>query len=155
MSPEGAAAVVVAVLITKPNYTVGVAVPEVFRWDDVALERVTAMVSRKVLQSAGQRMTQVYLKRGTCVARHQHGWEQVVYVLQGVLQVHSWGEGGAPRVDRRVREGELLVVPPHTWHQTEAIDDTFVMVIEPVGVSGRDAGSPDAVAAEADVSPVA
>jgi quercetin dioxygenase-like cupin family protein len=122
----------------------------VFRWDDVALERVTAMVSRKVLQSAGQRMTQVYLKRGACVACHQHDWEQVVYVLQGVLQVRSWAWREAPHVDRGVREGELLVVPPGTWHQVEAIDDSFVFVIEPVAVSARAADSPD----EAEVAAV-
>lgn len=154
MSPEVAAEVIEAVLITNRNYTVRVARLEVFRWDDVALDRVTAMVSRKVLQSAGQQFSQVYLKRGACMARHRHEWEQVLYVLQGVLSVRSWEPETALAVDRQVREGELLVVPAGAWHQAEALDDTFALVMEPVGVSGRDAGSPDVVGAEADVSPV-
>lgn len=151
MSPEVAAEVIEAVLITNRNYTVRVALPEVFRWDDVALNRVTAMVSRKVLQSAGQRFTQVYLKRGTCVARHRHDVEQVVYVLQGGLQMRLWGVTDAARADRHVREGELIVVPPLTWHQVEVLDDTFAMVIEPVPVSAPVADSPDEVGVAAAV----
>jgi len=93
----------------------------IHRWDEIALEKVTEMVSRKVI--AGERMTvaQVYLKRGSLVPLHAHESEQITCVLQGALRVLVAGE------ESTVREGEVLHVPRAAPHQIEALDDTFVL----------------------------
>jgi quercetin dioxygenase-like cupin family protein len=93
----------------------------VHRWDEIALEKITEMVSRKVI--SGDRMTiaQVYLKRGTLVPRHCHDREQMSCVLQGALRVLVGDE------EITVREGEVLHVPASIEHQAEALDDTFVL----------------------------
>jgi quercetin dioxygenase-like cupin family protein len=93
----------------------------VHRWDEIALEKITEMVSRKVI--SGDRMTvaQVYLKRGTLVPRHSHSNEQMSCVLQGALRVVVGDE------EITVREGEVLHVPASIEHQAEALDDTFVL----------------------------
>ena len=92
-------------------------------WSELPLEKVTAMVSRKVVAGERQTMIQAYLKRGTHVPRHVHEAEQMLYVLQGALRC---------RVDARdvtVRDGEVLHVPAGVPHQAEAVEDTFELVV--------------------------
>jgi unsaturated pyranuronate lyase len=91
------------------------------RWDDLPLEKVTEMVARKAIPGTGARLVQVYLKKGALVPVHVHGDVQLIYVLQGLLRV---GVNG--RVVT-VREGEVLEVPAGVTHQSEALDDTFVL----------------------------
>lgn len=89
------------------------------RWDEIALEKVTEMVSRKVVTGAGEMMAQIYLKRGAIVPLHAHASEQMTYVLQGSLKFLVGGE------EAIVREGEVLHIPANVPHQCEALDDTF------------------------------
>ena len=93
----------------------------VHRWDEIALERVTEMVSRKVIGGTALSVSQVYLKRGTLVPAHAHASEQMTCVLQGVLRFVVASE------EVTVREGEVVHVPPDVVHQAEALDDTFVL----------------------------
>jgi quercetin dioxygenase-like cupin family protein len=91
------------------------------RWDEIALEKVTEMISRKIVTGARQMVTQIYLKRGAIVPMHDHESEQMTYVLSGALKF---------LVDGRevvVREGEVLHIPAWLPHQAEALDDTFEM----------------------------
>ena len=92
-----------------------------YRWDEIALEKVTEMVSRKVVRGEREMLTQVYLKKGALVPLHAHDEEQMTYVLQGALQFLVGGE------DVRVEEGEVLHIPSGVAHQAVALDDTFVL----------------------------
>ena len=47
------------------------------RWDEMSLERINEMVSRKVIAGARQTLAQFWLKRGALVARHAHAGEQI------------------------------------------------------------------------------
>ena len=93
------------------------------RWSDLDLQKVTAMISKKVIEGDGQRLVQAYHKRGAQVPRHVHPHEQMVYVLQGALRCLV----GTQQVT--VREGEVLHVPAGVPHQAEAVDDTFDLVV--------------------------
>ena len=42
------------------------------RWDEIALEKVTEMVSRKIVTGEREMLAQVYLKRGCLVPMHSH-----------------------------------------------------------------------------------
>ena len=98
-----------------------------YRWDEIALEKVTEMVSRKFVSGDRETVAQVYLKRGAIVPRHAHASEQMTYVLQGALRLLVDGE------EVTVREGEMLHIPSGLAHQVEALDDTFVLgVFSPV-----------------------
>jgi len=97
------------------------------RWDEIALEKVTEMVSRKFVTGDRETLAQVYLKRGAVVPRHAHASEQMTYVLQGALRMLVDGE------EVTVREGEVLRIPTGVAHQVEALDDTFVLgVFSPI-----------------------
>ena len=93
------------------------------RWDEIALEKVTELLSRKIVSGEREMIVQVYVKRGCLVPMHAHESEQMTYVLQGGLRFLINGE------EITVREGEVLHIPSWVPHQAEAIDDTFEMDI--------------------------
>ena len=97
------------------------------RWDEIPLEKVTEMISRKVVTGEREMLAQIYLKKGCVVPMHSHESEQITYVLQGALRFLIDGE------QVTVREGEVLVIPSWVEHQAEALDDTFELdVFSPI-----------------------
>ena len=97
------------------------------RWDEIALEKITEMVSRKIVTGEREMIAQVYLKRGSLVPLHSHESEQMTYILQGALKVLVAGE------EITVREGEVLHIPSLVEHQAEALEDTFELdVFSPI-----------------------
>jgi len=97
------------------------------RWDEIALEKVTEMLSRKIVSGEREMLVQVYVKCGCLVPMHAHDSEQMTYVLQGALKFVIHGE------EITVREGEVLHIPPGVEHQAEALEDTFELdVFSPV-----------------------
>ncbi len=99
------------------------------RWSDLRLEKVTAMVSCKVIAGEQQTMIQAYLKRGAQIPVHAHAADQLVYILRGALRCVV----GAREIT--VREGEVLHVPAGLRHQAEAVEDTFELVVFAPGQS--------------------
>ena len=108
-----------------------------YRWDEIALEKVTEMLSRKVVSGEREMIVQVYVKRGCLVPMHAHQSEQMTYVLQGAIKFVVGGE------EITVREGEVLHIPAGVEHQAEALDDTFELdLFSPI--RGEWIGAPDA-----------
>ena len=97
------------------------------RWDEIALEKVTEVISRKLVTGEREMLTQIYLKRGALVPMHKHESEQMTYVLQGAVRFVVAGE------ETIVREGEVLHIPSRVEHQAEALEDTFELdVFSPI-----------------------
>ena len=97
------------------------------RWDEIALEKVTEMLSRKIVSGEREMLVQVYVKRGCLVPMHSHESEQMTYVLQGAMKFLVGGE------EITLREGEVLHIPSWIKHQAEALDDTFELdVFSPI-----------------------
>jgi len=88
------------------------------RWDEITLDKVTEMISQKIVAGEREMLAQIYLKRGAQVPIHTHESEQMTYVLQGSLRFLVGGE------EIIVREGEV---------QAEALEDTFELdVFSPI-----------------------
>src|SRR5258708_23243026 len=96
-----------------------------YRWDELALEKVTEMISRKVVTGEREMLAQVYLKKGALVPMHSHESEQMTYVLQGGLKFLIAGE------EITVREGKALHIPAWVEHQSDALDDTYEPALFP------------------------
>ena len=97
------------------------------RWDEIELDKVTEMISRKVVTGALEMLAQIYLKKGALVPMHSHESEQMTYVLQGALKFLIGGD------EITVREGEVLHIPSWVEHQAEALEDTFELdVFSPI-----------------------
>src|ERR671926_1911656 len=104
------------------------------RWDEIALEKVTEMLSRKIVTGEREMLAQIYLKRGALVPIHAHESEQMTYILQGALRFLVDGE------EVIVREGEVLHIPSRLPHQAEALEDTLELdVFSPVRAEWMDA----------------
>ena len=99
----------------------------VHRWDEIALEKITEMISQKIVTGEREMLAQIYLKRGALVPVHSHDSEQMTYILQGALKVVVGGDV------LTVREGEVLHVPSGVPHQAEALEDTLELdVFSPI-----------------------
>ena len=98
-----------------------------YRWDEIASEKVTEMISRKIVTGEREMLAHIWLKRGAIVPTHSHESEQLTYVLQGALKFSIDGE------ELIVREGEVLHIPSMVPHQAEALDDCFELdVFSPI-----------------------
>src|SRR4029079_6493868 len=102
-----------------PRASMGAEAVRLHRWDEIALEKVTEMLSRKIVIGEREMLAQVYLKRGCVVPMHAHESEQMTCILQGAIKFVVAGE------EITVREGEVLHIPSWMSHQAEALDDTF------------------------------
>jgi len=97
------------------------------RWDEIALEKVTEMVSRKLVTGKREMLAQVHLLKGALVPLHAHESEQMTSILQGALRMFVGGE------EVTVREGEVIYIPSGVEHQAEALDDTLSLdVFSPI-----------------------
>ena len=97
------------------------------RWDEIALEKVTDMISRKIVTGDREMIAQIWLKKGAIVPVHDHVSEQITYIFQGALRFTINGE------EFIVREGEVLHIPSSVPHEAEALDDTFELdVFSPI-----------------------
>jgi quercetin dioxygenase-like cupin family protein len=95
-------------------------------WETVPQERVTDLLSRKLITGERIMLAHVFLSRGCIVPRHSHDNEQFTYVLQGSLKF--WiGEDESEVV--MVRAGEVLHIPSNVPHKAEAMEDTLDMDI--------------------------
>ena len=93
----------------------------VCRWENLELTKVTEMVSRKIVATNSQVVSQVYLKRGAHIPSSVSQSNRSIYVLQGVLRM---------RVDNEeilVGEGEIIQISAQLTRQAEALDDTFAI----------------------------
>jgi quercetin dioxygenase-like cupin family protein len=94
-----------------------------YRWDELPLEKVTEMVARKAVAAAELTVVQTYFKKGAIVPQHRVASELAVYVLQGAMRFRLGTE------DRTVREGEVIVIAADVSHESESLDDTFVLTV--------------------------
>jgi quercetin dioxygenase-like cupin family protein len=93
------------------------------RWDEIALDKITELMSQKIVAGTHLMLAQTYLKQGALVPIHAHASEQMTYVLQGALKFRVEGE------EIIVREGEVIHIPASAAHQAEALEDTFQLDI--------------------------
>ncbi len=90
-----------------------------YRWDDVPLETISDVFSRRVITGEREMVGQIHLKRGCLVPTHSHESEQITYVLQGALKFCLAGS------EVVVRAGEVLCIPSWMEHSAEALEDTL------------------------------
>ena len=104
------------------------------RWDEIALEKVTEMISRKIVSGEREMLAQIYLKRGALVPMHAHESEQMTYILQGAL-----GSSSTARKSSCAR-AKCCTFRRGCQHQAEALEDTFELdVFSPVRAEWLDA----------------
>lgn len=103
------------------------ATPRVFRWDDLAPEPVTDLISRKIVTGEKVMAAHIWLKKGAVVPLHSHEAEQLSYTFSGALKFIIDGETFV------AGPGEILVIPSRVPHEAVALEDTYEMdVFSPI-----------------------
>lgn len=93
-----------------------------FRWEDIPVEPVTDLLSRRLITGDRMMLAHVYLKQGCIVPKHSHENEQLTYILEGALRFWIGEDEGEEIV---VRAGEVLHIPSNVPHKAEALSDTL------------------------------
>jgi quercetin dioxygenase-like cupin family protein len=88
-------------------------------WNDVPLETMSDVISRRVVSGEKAMVAQVYLKKDAVVPLHYHESEQITYILEGALKFELQGR------EVVVRKGEVLLIPSNVPHRAVALEDTL------------------------------
>jgi quercetin dioxygenase-like cupin family protein len=92
------------------------------RWSEVPTEKVTDLLSRKVITGDRMMLAQVFLDKGCVVPKHSHDNEQLTYIVSGAL--HFWiGEDESEEIV--VSAGEVLYIPSNVPHRALALENTL------------------------------
>ena len=89
------------------------------KWDEVKLESMSDVISRKVISGEKAMVAQVFLKKGAVVPEHHHESEQITYILEGALKFELEGQ------EVVVGKGEVLHSPSNVPHRAVALEDTL------------------------------
>jgi quercetin dioxygenase-like cupin family protein len=88
-------------------------------WDEVPLETMSDVISRRVVSLDKAMVAQVYLKKDAVVPLHHHESEQITYILEGALKFELQGR------EVVVHKGEVLLIPSNVPHRAVALEDTL------------------------------
>src|SRR5207248_11740774 len=88
-------------------------------WESVPLEKMSDMISRKIITGDKAMIAQVFLKKGAVVPEHFHESEQITYILQGALKFELEGQ------EVVVGAGQVLRIPSNVPHRAVALEDTL------------------------------
>ena len=89
-----------------------------FCWEKMEKEKVTDVISRRVISGDRAMLAQIYLEKGAMVPMHSHENEQITFLLEGVLKFWI----GEEREELTLRAGEVLLIPSNVPHQAEALE---------------------------------
>lgn len=92
---------------------------EHYAWDSVPLEKMSDVISRKVIGGDRAMIAQVFLKKDAVVPEHRHESEQLTYILEGALRFELEGR------EVVVHKGEVLRIPSNVPHRAVALEDTL------------------------------
>jgi quercetin dioxygenase-like cupin family protein len=94
---------------------------QTYRWDQIENEQLSPVFSRQVIHGDNMTVARVYLKKGASVPEHSHHNEQISMMEQGSLKFVLAG------VEKILKPGEILRIPPHVPHSAEALEDCLAV----------------------------
>jgi quercetin dioxygenase-like cupin family protein len=94
-----------------------------YSWDEIPEERLREDLSRKIISGERVMVAQIFLKKGSIVTSHSHESEQIIYLLDGLMEVTL------PSGKVKISKGEVLVIPSNVEHSAVALEDTIAMDI--------------------------
>jgi quercetin dioxygenase-like cupin family protein len=94
---------------------------QTYKWDQIENEQLSPVFSRQVIHGDNMTVARVYLKKGASVPEHSHYNEQISMMEQGSLKFVLAG------VEKILKPGEILRIPPHVPHSAEALEDCLAV----------------------------
>jgi quercetin dioxygenase-like cupin family protein len=87
-------------------------------WDKIELEKLSATITRQMLNGEHATVARICLTSGAVVPRHAHVSEQFSLILTGVLRFIF------DDYEQIVRGGEMIFIPGNVPHAAVALEDT-------------------------------
>ena len=91
------------------------------RWDEIQKEQLNPFLARRVIHAGNLTVARMYLSKGCLVPEHSHHNEQISMIEQGSAKFVLAG------VERIMKAGEVIQIPPHVPHSVEAIEDCVAL----------------------------
>jgi quercetin dioxygenase-like cupin family protein len=95
-----------------------------YRWSEVREERLTGLLSRRIVTGERVMLGLLNLKKGCVIKFHRHENEQLSYLLQGRLKFVL--EDGQEII---AQGGEVVHLPSNLGHSVEALEDSVSLDI--------------------------
>ena len=88
-------------------------------WDEVESEKLSELISRKLIYGDKVMAAEVRLKKGTVVPEHHHESEQLSWIVDGELLFEIDGK------EITVKKGDVLIITSNKPHKATAMEDTI------------------------------
>lgn len=92
---------------------------ELIDFEKMAPEKLNNLTTRRYVYGEKAMLARFDFKKGAIVPKHQHPNEQITYILKGAVRVTT------DEKQYIVKAGQVLIIPPNTFHQFEALEDTI------------------------------
>jgi quercetin dioxygenase-like cupin family protein len=92
-----------------------------YQWDKVEKEKLNPSLARQVIHGETMTVARMYVDKGCLVPEHQHHNEQISIMEQGSAKFVLAG------VERVIKAGEVVRIPPNVPHRVEALEDCVVL----------------------------
>lgn len=93
----------------------------VYEWEKIQKEQMNPLLDRQVIHGDHMTIARLNLKKGCSVPIHSHHNEQISMIEQGALKFMIAG------VEKVVKAGEVMRIPPHVPHSAEALVDSVAV----------------------------
>ena len=93
----------------------------VYDWDRIEKEQMNPDLVRQVIHGDNMTVARLQLRKGCSVPVHSHHNEQISMIEQGALKFVIAG------IERVVKAGEVMRIPPHVPHSAEALVDSVAV----------------------------
>jgi quercetin dioxygenase-like cupin family protein len=90
-----------------------------YNWTQIAEEKLNDRVNRRMIHTPAMTIAKIRLLKGAVVPLHSHVNEQVTMIESGSVRFEMNGENIV------LKAGDALVIPPHTPHLVEALEDSM------------------------------
>ena len=94
---------------------------QLYEWNRIEKEQMSPVFARQVIHTDTMTVARVYLKKGCSVPEHSHHNEQISMLEKGALRFMIGG------VEKVVKAGQVLRIPPHVPHSAEALEDSIAV----------------------------
>lgn len=92
---------------------------ELIDFEKMSPEKLGDKITRKYVYGEKGMLARFDFKKGAIVPKHEHPNEQITYILKGSVRVKANGK------EYIVKAGQVLILPPNTFHEFEALEDTI------------------------------
>jgi quercetin dioxygenase-like cupin family protein len=94
---------------------------QVYEWDQVQKEQMNPLFVRQVIHGKTMTVARLNIRKGCAVPEHSHHNEQISMIEQGSMRFVLGG------VEKIVKAGEVVQIPPHVPHSAEALEDCIAV----------------------------